>query len=174
MSAAPSGLNSGFLTQGSDSFVEPRRAQGLNDSYLRAARDAPRKPPQMQEALVGIRSIRATFERNRTATAMDIETLKRSYVFVDESVPAFLEQHRAMRTILQEAIEPLKSCFGADRIFNLEISREEDGSETLYAVAVWPGEVGRASEALRHFLETWWLHRMSLATVDLAFAYKLV
>jgi hypothetical protein len=75
---------------------------------------------------------------------------------------------------LKDAVPQLKATFGVDKIFNLEVSKDEDGAETLYAVAIWQGDVCQASEALDNFLENWWLQRMNAATSDLAFVYKLV
>jgi hypothetical protein len=128
----------------------------------------------LQSDLIDTEQFHAALERSRSAVSNEIHDLKKLYVFVDNTIDQFLEDHRALRTILRQAIDPLKATFGADIVFNLEVSRDEDGSETIYAVAIWQSDALRASEALRAFLENWWLQRMNAATSDLAFVYKLV
>lgn len=114
---------------------------------------------------------------NEARAALDdqISSLRRDYGFADGAVvTAFLVSHRTIRTVLKDAVPQLRAAFGVDKIFNLEVSKDEDGSETIYAVAIWQEDVCRASEALHNFLENWWLQRMNAATSDLAFIYKLV
>jgi hypothetical protein len=114
---------------------------------------------------------------NQARVVLDdqISNLRRQYVFPDEQVVKdFLVAHRAVRALLSDAVPQLRATFGHANIFNLEISKDEDGSETLYAVAIWQADVRGAAEALDNFLENWWLQRMSAATSDLAFVYKLV
>lgn len=86
----------------------------------------------------------------------------------------FLIARSAVRALLRDAVPELRATFGAANIINLEVSRDEDGFETMYAVAIWQAEGRRAAEALNNFLENWWLQRMNAATSDLAFVYKLI
>jgi hypothetical protein len=118
----------------------------------------------------------SSFSREARAALDDqISSLRRDYGFADSAVVTdFLVSHRTIRTVLKDAVPQLKATFGVDKIFNLEVSKDEDGAETLYAVAIWQGDVCQASEALDNFLENWWLQRMNAATSDLAFVYKLV
>ncbi len=114
---------------------------------------------------------------NEARAALDdqISSLRRDYGFADSVVVTeFLFSHRAIRTVLENAVPQLRATFGEDKIFNLEVSKDEDGCETMYAVAIWREDVGSAAQALHNFLEDWWLHRMNAATSDLAFIYKLV
>lgn len=114
---------------------------------------------------------------NEASSALDeqISSLRRDYGFSDPTVVTkFLRRHRTIRTVLQNALPQLQDTFGVDKIFNLEVSKDEDGFETMYAVAIWQEDVGSASKALHEFLENWWLHHMNAATSDLAFIYKLV
>lgn len=111
----------------------------------------------------------------RAALDDQISSLRRDYGFVDAAVVTnFLFSHRAIRTVLENAVPQLRATFGEDKIFNLEVSKDEDGCETMYAVAIWKEDVWSASEALHNFMENWWLHHMNAATSDLAFIYKLV
>ena len=118
----------------------------------------------------------ASFSNDADAPLDDqISNLQREYGFPDsEVVKDFLVNHRAIRSVLQDAIPQLRETFGEDRIFNLEVSKDEDGCETMYAVAICRGDVRCAAEALHNFVENWWLRRMNAATSDLAFIYKLV
>lgn len=114
---------------------------------------------------------------NQARAVLDdqISNLRRQYGFPDEQIVVdFLVAHPAVRTLLSDAVPQLRATFGYANIFNLEISKDEDGSEVLYAVAIWEADVCGAAEALNNFLENWWLQRMNAATSDLAFVYKLI
>ncbi len=102
------------------------------------------------------------------------DELRRSYIFSSEaSVWLFLVAHSAIRTTLRDALPHLQASFGRDRIFCLQLSREEDGSLFLHAVVIWPDSVQSAVHALRQFEEDWWLDRMTPATAELAFVYEI-
>ena len=160
--------------------IRPKPAQGMNDCYLASVSVAnqsmpiPRKAPQREGISIEITTVRAAFERGRATLATEIASLQTLYLFADSEVNNFLRQSGTLRATLRQAIDPLRTSFGADKLFNLEISRDEDGFETIYAVAIWQADAPAASAALHHFLETWWLQHMSAANSDLAFAYKLV
>jgi hypothetical protein len=160
MSTIADGLNSRFFQDFPWRNPPPQLGpQGLNDYYWAPQSIRP-QAQLLQSDLIDTEQFHAALERSRSAVSNEIHQ--------------FLEDHRALRTILRQAIDPLKATFGADIVFNLEVSRDEDGSETIYAVAIWQSDALRASEALRAFLENWWLQRMNAATSDLAFVYKLV
>jgi hypothetical protein len=116
---------------------------------------------------------RRLFQQSRDQIAKDIDELKASYVFADDSVSQFLAEHRSLTAVLRSAIQPLKASFGADGVFELEVTVEEDGSKMLYGVALWPGSVRAAAQALDNFSESWWLDHMTLSTTDLAFIYRI-
>jgi hypothetical protein len=169
MRAVASGLNDSFLGQNSAPPLPFRRGGQTNwDQHI------PRKYPQRQGTLIDVSSVQAAFERSREVVSAEIEDLKKLYRFADDSVASFLFDHSAIRNVLRQAIEPLRASFGANSLFVLELSTDEDGSATLYSVVIWTAEVRSASDALNNFLETWWLHRMNIATSDLAFAYQIV
>jgi hypothetical protein len=148
--------------------------QGLTNWNYQS--DVLRKPVMSEgRNLQYIAVIPAFSNEARTALDDQISSLKRDYGFADgEGVTDFLVSHRTIRTALKDAVPQLRATFGVDKIFNLEVSRDEEGSETIYAVAIWREDVWLASEALHNFLENWWLQRMNAATSDLAFIYRLV
>jgi hypothetical protein len=151
-----------------------RQDQGLTNWNYQSA--AIRKPMKSEGRNFEYIAVIPSFS-NEARTALDdqISSLRRDYGFADNAVVTdFLFGHRSIRTALKDALPQLRATFGVDKIFNLEVSKDEDGSETMYAVAVWHEDVWRASEALHSFLENWWLQRMNAATSDLAFVYKLV
>jgi hypothetical protein len=178
MSAFANVLDVNFARQTAP--IRPKPAQGLNDSYLAAVSVAdqnmtiPRKAPQREGISIEIATVHAAFEQGRATLATEIASLQTLYLFADSEVNNFLRQSGTLRATLRQAIDPLRTSFGADKLFNLEISRDEDGFETMYVVAIWQADAPAATGALHHFLETWWLQRMSAGNSDLAFAYKLV
>ncbi len=186
------GANATYFEQQRYTPAPARKEQGLtNWNYIRDPRGVvdlllqpwptpisePRRKPVGSEGrnLQYMAVIPSFSNEARAELDEQISCLKRDYGFADgEVVTDFLVSHSTIRTLLKDAVPQLRATFGADRIFNLEVARDEDGSETMYAVAIWPEDVGRASEALHKFLENWWLRRMNAATSDLAFIYKLV
>lgn len=117
---------------------------------------------------------RAESRRARELLQEDLDGLKKIYGFpADDSVSDFLTHHPAVRAVLHEALPHLKEFFGAENIFNLELSVEEDGSQTLYAIAVWHDSVQSVAQALAGFEENWWLDRMTSGTAELAFTYEI-
>lgn len=157
-------------------FVAPqpaRQARGMNNCHY---------PSKAADNFAGAQG-RSWYDlavaeyTNQARAVLDdqISNLRRQYGFPDgQIVVDFLVAHPAVRGVLSDAVPQLRTTFGQANIFNLEISKDEDGSETLYAVAIWQAHVGGAAEALNNFLENWWLQRMNAATSDLAFVYKLV
>lgn len=172
MSALAHGLGDAFWQHNEPSSPPPNNnLQGLTN-WDRP--EIPRKAPQRQSAIIfEIAEARALFQQGQDRIARDIQELRASYVFADEAVDQFLTDHRALPGILREAIQPLRTSFGTDRVFRLEVSIEEDDSKTLYGIALWRDGVLEAAQALDHFTETWWLDHMTTHTADLAFTYEL-
>lgn len=92
----------------------------------------------------------------------------------ESSVTTFLLEHPALSPILLDAVVPLRECFGADCIFNLRAPLDESGSQTLYAVAMWPGSTQAVRKALAEFDEGWWISHSQSASGYLTFTYELV
>src|SRR5271165_2545113 len=153
--------------------------QGLNDLYLQqdvaqvTFQDPPRKGPPRQGAnRPDIIQATTLFEQSQERIRRDIEALRISYVFADESVANFLSRHRAFPSVLSEAIAPLKKCFGTDKIFRLEVSADEDELRTLYVVVRWTASPQEAVAAIDRFDDEWWLEHMSPAVSTLSFTFE--
>jgi hypothetical protein len=133
-----------------------------------------RKTPKTEGSLFDISKSRAFFQNNQVALDQDLTNLRKSYGFpADDSVATFLANRRAISSVLLSAVPHLKEYFGADSIVNLEVSTDDDDSQTLYAVAVWHKTVPTAAHALANFSENWWLDHMTPSTADLAFTYEI-
>lgn len=109
------------------------------------------------------------------AHAAALHELRRYFVLpADSSVLTFLSGRRTLPQILLEAVVHLRACFGADSVFNLRAPIDESGSQTLYAVAMWPGAVRDVRRALACFDDTWWIAQSRRASGCLEFTYELV
>jgi hypothetical protein len=104
-----------------------------------------------------------------------IPDLRRKFVIYDEPfIVSFLRKHRALAQLLVESVNPLQMFLGRDTMFVLKIRFDEAGMGTLYAVTLWPGDVGSVREALTRFDNDWWATRSQQASGRLAFTYELV
>jgi hypothetical protein len=118
-------------------------------------------------------------EKQMSAFAADHEaTLKevrKHFVLPnDSSVATFLTEHRSLIQILLEAVVQLRACFGMETVFSLRAPIDESGSRTLYAVAMWPGKVRDARNALARLDDGWWIAQSQQASGYLTFTYELV
>jgi hypothetical protein len=103
----------------------------------------------------------------------DISRLRQSYVFTtSKPLDLFLARRSVIVAILREAVVPLRSAFGQDTLFRLELSVDEYEVATVYCVVVWRGSVKSAAQAFESFSEGWWLDHMTPATNDLVFIYR--
>ncbi|MBZ5727924.1 MAG: hypothetical protein LAP87_23385 [Acidobacteriia bacterium] len=94
-----------------------------------------------------------------------LNEVRRLYVMAaDSSVATFLTEHRALPSILLEAAPQLRACFGTKAVLTLRVPIDDSGSQTLYAVAMWPGNVRDVRNALEKFDETWWIKHSLLAS----------
>lgn len=104
-----------------------------------------------------------------------LNDMRKHYVLPsDASVRDFLTEHRAIPQILLEAVPHLKAYFGGNAVFNLRAPIDEAGSRTLYAVAMWPGELRDVGDAFARFDSDWWMARAGQAAGYLTFTYELV
>lgn len=153
--------------------VEGRSSRGATDWAQKWS--IPSEPAQPDGALLFIAEAGALFRRASDTLDKDIAELKKNYTFsVENAVVKFLTDHRGIRTVLRDALPPLKEFFRETPMFSLEVSADDDDSRLLYVVAIWQGEARAASRALDQFVDNWWLDRMNAANANLAFAYKLV
>jgi hypothetical protein len=91
----------------------------------------------------------------------------------DASVAMFLHEHRTIPQLLIQAAPKLKKYFG-DAALTLRAPVDEDGSQTLYAVVLWPGDVAEVRRAVDKFDDGWWLAKSGDAANSLSFTYELV
>lgn len=171
---SPQGLNADFFQSEYYPSVTPeKRPPGGLTAW--GDQQILRKPPKTEgSSLFDISKSRAFFQTNQAALDQDLTNLRKAYGFpANESVSTFLANHRAISSALLSAVPHLKEYFGADSIVNLEVSTDDDGSQTLYAVAVWHDTVPTAAQALENFSECWWLDHMTASTADLAFTYEI-
>jgi hypothetical protein len=134
----------------------------------------PRWPEPRQRAAIfeGFEKQMAEFAAQYEAVLNDV---RKHYVLpADTSVRDFMTEHRAIPQILLEAMPQLKAYFGGNAVFNLRAPIDEAGSRTLYAVAMWSGELRDVREALAKFDNDWWMARAGQAAGYLTFTYELV
>lgn len=114
----------------------------------------------------------ARFEARHTEA---LRELRQQYVLPsDSSVANFLREHRSILELLLLAAPQLKLHFGINAVLALRVSVAESGERTLYAVALWPGEILAASKALDKFDDAWWIANSRQASGNLYFTYELV
>lgn len=135
---------------------------------------APRWPAPRPRAAIfeGLEKQMAEFAAQHEAVLNDVR--KHYGLPADASVRDFLTKHRAIPQILLEAAPQLKAYFGGNAVFNLRAPIDEAGSRTLYAVAMWPGELRDVRVALAKFENDWWMERAGQAAGYLTFTYELV
>lgn len=168
------GLNTNLLLPKDYIPAFPKQArQGMTIWYPQAGVLHDQRPPGGALAFELSRA-RAVFRRGQKVLEQDIDKLKTLYGFrATETVALFLMNRPTILSLLIAAVPHLKEHFGDENIFNLEVSVEDDDSQTIYAVVVWHSTVQAAAQALEAFLESWWLDRMTYNTADIAFTYEL-
>ena len=131
-------------------------------------------PEPRQRAVIfeGLEKQMAEFAAQHEALLSEV---RRQYVLpADTSVVTFLTEHRTLPPILLEAAPELRACFGAEAVFTLRAPIDDTGSQSLYAVAMWPGNVRDVRDALEEFDDTWWIEHSRQASGYLTFTYELV
>jgi hypothetical protein len=104
-----------------------------------------------------------------------LEKLKNSFMFSNPAdVGAFLRSHRALVSILQEALPYLKASFGGRTPLSLEVMSEDGPPRIVYALALWPDDPAQSRAALHDFDQKWWLNNSSKAGGRIVFDYQLV
>ena len=112
---------------------------------------------------------------NSLLEQLALDEVRRHFGMLEDSpVTTFLLEHPALSSILLDAVAPLRKCFGADCVFNLRAPFDESGSQTLYAVAMWPGSTQHVRKALAEFDDGWWISHSQSASGYLTFTYELV
>ena len=135
---------------------------------------APRWPePRERTALfAGLENQMAEFAAEHAASLAEV---RRNFVLPpDLSVSTFLAGHRTIPQILLASVVHLRACFGAGAVFKIRTPIDESGSQTLYVVAMWPGDVHEVRQALARFDDAWWIAHSPQASGYVAFTYELV
>lgn len=131
-------------------------------------------PDQKVDAqiLVDLEDQMARFEAEHEAL---IKEVRKHYVLPNtSSVLTFFRNHRTLPQLLMEAVPHIKEHFGSEAVFNLKVPTDESGSQTLYAVAMWPGKVQDVRAALERYDTSWWIANSRRGGGDLTFTYELV
>jgi hypothetical protein len=138
----------------------------------------PQERPVDLPPSIGENQVLLSFENQMVGFAAEHEDLIRQirtrYIIADTSVLEFLRGHRTLPPLLVQAIPYIDECFGASAVFSLRAPLDEWGAQTLYAVAMWPGEISDVRTALERFDERWWIASARQAAGNLTFTYELV
>jgi hypothetical protein len=103
-----------------------------------------------------------------------LRELEQLYVLEDRStVSEFIERNR-LRELLLEAGGPLNAAFGQAVVKKLTLLEDDEGFETLFCLALIPGDMHQAMLALKSFDERWWLARSRRVAGKLNFDLELV
>jgi hypothetical protein len=144
------------------------------ESVYQPSQDAPKWPehPKRTAVLDDLEKQMAEFAAENGAV---LDEVRRYFVLpADPSVSAFLSGHRTISQLLLEAAARLGACFGSGTVFALRAPTDESGSQTLYVVAMWPGDIRDVRRALVAFDDSWWIEHSAQACGHLAFTYELV
>jgi hypothetical protein len=107
--------------------------------------------------------------------ALELAEVRRQYVSVnDRDVRDFFRTHRTAPQLLIEALPKLTEKFGVGRVLKLRTSSDEVGSQTLYALVMWPGDVAVVRAAFEQFDQEWWIENSHRASGAVSFTYELV
>lgn len=168
--SALQGANALYLQAPKESHYLPSTQFGITDWGFQ--HELPRRTVRSATSIFPDRTSMQHTQTNHLE--QEIAELRKIYIFpACEPIRLFLARRHAVRTVLLQALPQLRASFGSEHIFRLELSKEDDDSQTMYAVAICHGSVHTAVQALRQFEEDWWLDHMNSSTTDLAFVYEI-
>jgi hypothetical protein len=114
----------------------------------------------------------ARFEAEHEA---QIAMVRKHYVCgTDPHLNGFMRTRRSLSQLLLEAVPHLRQHFGVGVVCNLRAPVDASGSQTLYAVVMWPGTANDVRTALSNFDNGWWFGIIRQASGNLTFTYELV
>ncbi len=158
----------GSQTSGND-WPEPVPVMVYQDFQESGALPSPKRRAQI---LADFEDEMVHFENEHNVIINDV---RRNFVLpTNSSVEGFFNDHRTIPQLLLQAVPHVKRYFGADVVFNLRVPIDESGSQTLYAVAMWPGTLKDVRRALEQFDDAWWIANSRKASGYLTFTYELV
>jgi len=108
-------------------------------------------------------------------SAEQMRTVQQRYTFLDDRrlLVEFLEEEPVLASLLMEAVEPLSTAFGDERL--LQVRVQHCDKDTLLRVAVQlPSDfAGDPEQALRSFDAMWWLNNCQRSGGALVFDYEI-
>ncbi len=163
-------MNGNFNSQTSGNYwPEPAQVMLYEGFQETSAIPSPESSPRI---LSDLEDQMAGFEAEHEALVKEV---RKYYVLpADSSVLSFFRRHRTLPQLLLQAAQQLKEHFGANAVFTLRAPVDESGSQTLYAVAMWPGNVRNVRDSLAKFDDEWWIANSRQAAGYLTFTYELV
>jgi hypothetical protein len=120
-------------------------------------------------------SLEEQMAQQESEFADTIARLRGEFIFTNPApVQSFLRTHRALASVLLEAVGYLKECFGTDTPLALEIVSDEAPAALIYALALWEKDRQGSRDALSRFDETWWMNSQKKAGGRIVFDYELL
>jgi predicted HTH domain antitoxin len=107
------------------------------------------------------------------AYADPLSDLDAAYAIEDRPAVASFIRQNGLREVLLQAREPLDVAFGRESRKVLRLVCDGDGTESLFCLVMWHGEMGQARHALQSFDSDWWLGQ-GLAATGLNFDFELI
>jgi hypothetical protein len=107
--------------------------------------------------------------------ATQLRILQQHYLIMDSSslISELLGEDAALFTLLVEAVRPLRTAFGENRLLQVRVQHSDDDSLLKVAVQL-PGDFGDDPEsALRSFDREWWLENCHRSGGALVFDYEI-
>ena len=106
--------------------------------------------------------------------ADQLPNLQREYTIVDSEgdVIELLAEHSTLFRLLVDAVQPLKSAFGENRLFLVRVQHSEYDSLLEIAVQL-PADFPDPETALRSFDTGWWVNNCQRSCGALVFDYEI-
>lgn len=102
-----------------------------------------------------------------------LQRLHQDYTIIDNDrdVIGLLAEHPRLFTLLTQAVQPLRSAFGA-RLFHVRIQRSDEDSLLKVAVQL-PVDFPEPETALGLFDRSWWINNCQRSSGALVFDYEI-
>jgi len=102
-----------------------------------------------------------------------VQELRHYYALLsdDAHIGAAFQDVPALFSLLKSAVEPLRSTFGDERLFQLEALESDEGT-ILRVIAKLPHDIGNAAELMSKFNRDWWVDNCARSKASLVFDYE--
>lgn len=132
----------------------------------------PKKEPPFADVVRLLEEQMAHFEAEHERFVTQVQL---NYVFQnEEEIRRFFKGHRTAPQVLINAVPHLRQVFGPDALLSVRARTDEYGSETLYGVVIWPGNVAEVRRGFDRFDDGWWIANSRQALGDVVFTYELI